>query len=386
MSKDEPLRVLVIRGVDGPGGGADSIVLRNAAQVDPRRITMRVCFFRHVDDPHFDLDARAQQLGIDCQLIPHRGPLDRGMLPQLERQVREFRPALLHSHDYKANYFATRLAHRHRLPRLATSHGWTGNHWRERLVYYPADKWLLRSFDGVIAVSNEIRDELRRWGVPAQRIHVLLNGVDPLAFRPDPELRRQVRAAWGLDDSDWVIGGVGRVERQKRFDLLLESFAQVRVVEPHARLLIAGDGTLLDALRRDVARRDLEPFVRLAGHCPRMHEVYCGLDLLAQSSDYEGTPTVVVEAMACGVPVVATDAGGTRQLLEHERQGLIVPCGRPDLLAAAILRARQEPDARSRWIHEARRRVEEELTYARRTERLTELYESLAAARTAAPL
>jgi glycosyltransferase involved in cell wall biosynthesis len=381
MNGGEPLRVLVIRGVDGPGGGADSIVLRNAAQVDPRRITMRVCFFRHVQDRLFDLDRRAEELGIDCHLIPHRGPLDRGMLPQLEAQVREFRPALLHSHDYKANYFATRLAYRHDLPRLATSHGWTGNHWRERLVYYPADKWLLRSFDGVIAVSNEIRDELQRWGVPAQRTHVLLNGVDPQAFQPDEALRRQARAAWGYDEHDWIIGGVGRVEQQKRFDLLLEAFAQVLAAEPRARLLVAGDGSLLESLRQEVAQRGLEPFVRLAGHCPRMHEVYCGLDLLAQSSDYEGTPTVVVEAMACGVPVVATDAGGTRQLLDSERQGLIVPCGRPDLLAAAILRLRREPEARSRGVREARQRVEEQLTYARRTERLVQLYESLGARR-----
>ncbi len=381
MNDGEPLRVLVIRGVDGPGGGADSIVLRNAAQVDPRRITMRVCFFRHVQDRLFDLDRRAEELGIDCHLIHHRGPLDRGMLPQLESQVREFRPALLHSHDYKANYFATRLAYRHGLPRLATSHGWTGNHWRERLVYYPADKWLLRSFDGVIAVSNEIRDELQRGGVPPQRTHVLLNGVDPQAFQPDAALRRQARAAWGYDDHDWVIGGVGRVEHQKRFDLLLEAFARVLAAEPQARLLVAGDGSLLESLRQDVARRGLEPFVRLAGHCPRMHEVYCGLDLLAQSSDYEGTPTVVVEAMACGVPVVATDAGGTRQLLDSERQGLIVPRGRPDLLAAAILRMRREPEARSHWVHQARQRVEEELTYARRTERLMQLYETLGAGR-----
>ena len=240
---DRPLKVLVLRGVDGSGGGAEHIILRTAATLDLRRVQMAICCLRHQRDDRFDLDRRAGDLGLDYRQVLHSGPLDRSVLSGLSQVVEQFGPDILHSHDYKASFFAARLARRYGLCRLATSHGWTGHHLRERWVYYPADKLQLSRFPGVIAVSDPIRQTLLRWGAPPDRVCVVLNAVDLEQYQPEAAVRRAERHELGIEESQVVLGAAGRLEPQKRFDLLVGAFASLHARRPETRLLIAGEGS-----------------------------------------------------------------------------------------------------------------------------------------------
>jgi glycosyltransferase involved in cell wall biosynthesis len=369
-----PLRVLVLRGVDGTGGGADKIILRNAAGVDPERVHMTLAFMRRRDDPEYDLDRRCAALELDYREIFHCGATDRRVLPQLLDLARQVRPHLIHSHDYKANFYAMWLARRAGILRLSTAHGWTGNGWRERALYYPADKLILSRFPGVIAVSEPIRRTLVRWGAEPARVRVLLNGVDPQAYCRDEALRQRMRRQLGYEAKHVVLGAVGRVERQKRFDVLMQAMSRLAAARTDLRLVVAGEGSLLEPLRRQVDRLGLTDRVQLLGHCPNMREIYQAFDLLVQSSDYEGTPTVVVEALALQIPVVATDVGGTRQLIAHGQHGLLVARRRPDLLAQAILDSLHDRAATAQRVAAGRQRVETELNYQRRLEALQQIY------------
>src|SRR5690606_12633455 len=149
---------------------------------------------------------------------------------------------------------------------VATAHGWTGNLWRERAVYYPIDKRLLRRFDAVIGVSAEISQELIRHGVEPSRVSTLLNGVDPQKYLPDRSARASIRRELGLSAGDILIGSVGRVERQKRFDLLIDAFAELAPRYPRLRLAIIGEGSLLKSLREKVDRLGLADRCQLLGH------------------------------------------------------------------------------------------------------------------------
>lgn len=372
-----PIRVLALRAVDGAGGGADKIILRNAASVAPDTVEMGVCFVHHVDDDEFDLADRAAKLDLPRYEVTHRGPLDREVLPKLQPVIEEFRPDIIHSHDYKASFFATCLARTHQIRRIATAHGWTGHKWRERRLLYPADKLMLRRFPAVIAVSGEIRNTLLRWGAHPDRVAVVLNGVDADRYRPDETIRRRMRERFGLSAEHLVLGAVGRVEHQKRFDLLVEAFARLRPRHPEFRLIIAGDGSLLESLRADVKHKGLQDCCFVVGHCPDMIDTYQAFDMLVQSSDYEGTPTVVVEAMAMRIPVVATDAGGTRELIEDGRHGLLVPCRRIDQLCDAIETTLIDRPSTERRIRLARARVETVLSFQHRTRILEGIYSEL---------
>jgi glycosyltransferase involved in cell wall biosynthesis len=373
---DRVVRVLELRSVRGTGGGPEKTILFGAAKAAPH-IHVTVCYIRDRRDETFGLDVRARDLGIDYVEVHERHSVDPTIVRQLANVVRERRIDLVHAHEYKTDLVALWLAKRTGIVPLATAHGWTGHSARERFVYYPVDKVMLARYPRVIAVSTDIKSELVRYGARAERVTVILNAIDPKAFRRSPERRAEMRRALGLDDHAIAIGAVGRAEPQKRFDLLIDAVAPLLRARPRARLLIAGDGSVLPLLKRQAAALQLGSQCVFLGHRPDVADLHQALDLFVQSSDYEGTPNAVLEAMAMETPLVATDAGGTRELAFDETHALIVPCGDVLKLRAAITNVLDDPlSARERAVR-ARSRIEHDLSFETRTRQLEGIYTEL---------
>ena len=371
-----PIRVLELRSVRGTGGGPEKTILFGAAKAHPDRVATTVCYLRDARDPLFNVDARAGRLGVDYVEVREQHSFDPSIWPTLRRLVRDRQVDIVHAHDYKTDLLALALARAERVVPLATVHGWTGNSWREQ-AYYAADKRLLARFPRLIAVSNEIRAELLRTGARSEHITVIPNAIDHGLFRRDRRLETGARATLGMEPGDVAIGAIGRLERQKRFDVLLRAFDRVRRVRPEVRLFIAGEG----ALRRDLesAARDLglARACRFLGYRADVPALHHGLDLFVQSSEYEGTPNVVLEAMALGTPIVATEVGGTSDLIDHDVHGLLVPPRDPEALAWAIEQTLADPQATARWAAAARARVEREFSFDARTLAVEAMYEEL---------
>ena len=264
---------------------------------------------------------------------------------------------------------------------LSTVHGWTGHSRRDHLCYYPADKRILAWFPKLIAVSSEIRSELIRRGAIPDRVVVVLNGIDHQLFNRSPSSEVTARRTLQIADHEIAVGAVGRLEPQKRFDLLLRAVARVRAHRPNIRLFIVGDGSLRSELERISRELKLESVCRLLGHCTDVAAVHHAFDLFVQSSDYEGTPNAVLEAMAMRTPLVATDVGGTSELATHGVHGLIVPPGNIDALAAAIEQAISDSAATRIRADAARDRIERDLSFARRMQRVEAVYDELMAPR-----
>lgn len=374
---DRPIRILELRSVRGTGGGPEKTILYGAARSDARRFAVTVCYVRDQRDDVFTLDRLARELGVDYVEIIERHSFDVSVWPALRQLVRSRRIDIVHAHDYKTDLLTLLLARAERITPLATAHGWTGHGPRERWLYYPADRWLLRRFPRVIAVSEEIRQTLIGSGTSPDRVVTVLNGIDPARFAHTPGRGAGVRRELGLSDSSILIGSVGRLEPQKRYDLLIEAFATIQHRFPSARLIIAGDGSQREALASLISARGLAPRCTLAGHRQDIVELLHAMDLFVQSSDYEGTPNVVLEAMAVQRPVVATTAGGTAQLIEDGVHGRLVPPGRPDLLAAAVCQALDDRPSMNRWAIAARRRVETDLSFESRMQRVEAICEDL---------
>lgn len=379
-----PIRVLELRSVRGTGGGPEKTILLGAALADPDRFAVTVAYVRDERDTVFGVDAWAGQLGIDYVEVRERSSFDPGIWRQLRDLVRQRGIDIVHAHDYKTNLLALLLARQAGVVPLATEHGWTGHSWRERLVYYPADKCLARCFPHVLAVSSDIRHELVRHGVQPERATTILNGIDPTAFRRSPDRRAPVRAALGLSDDELVVGSVGRLEPQKRFDLLAEAVAGLQSWNPGIRLMVAGDGGERQRLRAAADRVGLGNRCGWLGHRTDIADLHHAFDVYVQSSDYEGTPNTVLEAMALETPIVATDAGGTRELAHHGTHALIVPVGDVRALRDGIRTALTDPDATRARVCAARKRVEHELSFQARTRRLEAVYAALQAERATA--
>src|SRR3954452_24450550 len=228
------------------------------------------------------------------------------------------------------------------------------------------------------AVSSQIRGELIRCKVAPARVRVVLNGIDPVAFRRDRSADAEARLALGVSPDQIVVGAIGRLEPQKRFDLLIRACAGLRERWPALRLLIAGDGSQRAALESLAATLMPGGACRLLGHRPDVSALHHGFNVFAQSSDYEGTPNAVLEAMALENAVVATSAGGTSEIIEDGVHGLIVPCGDVAGLAHAIDRSLRHPKATAGRVAHARLRVETTLSFDARVDAVERIYAELA--------
>ena len=377
-----PVRVLELRSVRGTGGGPEKTIFTGAAQSAPD-IGVTVCYLRDARDEVFSIDRRAAAAGIDYVEVRERHSFDPSIWPQLTALVRSRGIDVVHAHDYKVNLLAWLLARATGVVPMSTAHGYTGNSRRELWLYYPADKKVLARFPVVVAVSSGVRDALVAGGCRPDRVRVLLNGIDPAAFHRDPARRASARAKYEVSEHDVVIGAVGRLEVQKRFDLLIQAVATLRKRHSQIRLLVAGDGSLREDLKSLVTRQGLGGVCRLVGQVDDVVEFHHALDLLVQSSEYEGTPNVVLEAMAMETPVIATDVGGTAELMRSSIEGIIVPSGDVPALVGAIGGVVSDPGGARKRAEAARRRVELELSFESRLRRLEDIYRELAARRRA---
>lgn len=375
-----PIRVLELRSVTGAGGGPEKTILMGAKLTDPGRIAVLVCYLRSAADQTCNIHERATALGLDYAELVEHGAFDYGMWTALRKLVRTRAIDIVHAHDYKTDLLALMLASAEGVMPMTTAHGWTGHSWRERRVYYPLDKLIIRTFPFVIAVSGQIKAELVRAGVDAERIRVVLNGIDPAAFRRDRSTEAASRITFGARPGDVVIGAAGRLEPQKRFDLLIRACTLARQIHPSLRLLIAGEGSLRGELET-LARELLPGACTILGHQKDIRPFHHALDLYVQSSDYEGTPNAVLEAMALETPIVATAAGGTAEIAEHAAHALIVPTGDVPSLVAAMHHTLMHPQEAAARVARARRRVETTLSFANRMSAVDDVYEIAAANR-----
>ena len=169
---------------------------------------------------------------------------------------------------------------------------------------------------------------LRSLHVPEAKLHLLGNGVDLTRFALDRHAaaRARVRAEFAIDDTALVVGAVGRLVLEKGYEELFEAWTEVRAAHPHAVLVIVGpdDREKADALPRSVIERAAAQGVRFLGMRDDVEDLYHAMDLYVLASHREGFPRSAMEAAACGLPIIATDIRGCRQVVEHGETGLLV--------------------------------------------------------------
>jgi glycosyltransferase involved in cell wall biosynthesis len=376
-----PITVLELRSVWGTGGGPEKTILLGASLHDKTDFQVIVCYIRDLRDGVFAIGERARQLAVDYVEIAERHSLDPAVWGKLKTLVRERGVQIVHAHDHKTDLLAYLLSKRLAVTPLATSHGWSGYSLRERLVYYPADIKLLARFPRVIAVSSKIRERLVAKGLPASRVTLLLNSIAPSAFRRNRTLEGVVRMSLGVPGTARIVGAVGRLERVKRFDVLLAAFARLTTDGSNLHLVIVGEGTLGESLKTQARELGIGARCHWLGHVNDIAMVHHAFDVFVQSSESEGTPNAVLEAMAMETPIVATDVGGTRELVAPNVHGLIVPRHDVSALASAIQQVLDDPDSAATKVRAARERVESELSFDARTRSLERIYLELASGR-----
>lgn len=233
--------------------------------------------------------------------------------------------------------------------------------------------------DATIAVSDDVRDTLvHAAGLPRRRIQVIRNGIDPA---------RPLAVADGLpprEPGEVRIGYFGRLSREKGVHVLLRALAELMARAPHVRAVIVGDGPERAELEALAAQLGLSGRVSFLGFRPEARALMEQVDIVAHLPLYEGFGLVVLEAMAVGRPVVASDAaGGLRDIVAHGTTGLVVPVGDAAAAARALLHLVERPEERRRLGAHGRERCMRHFSAQHMADQVTALYEATLAGRRA---
>jgi glycosyltransferase involved in cell wall biosynthesis len=234
---------------------------------------------------------------------------------------------------------------------------------------------LNRRFDMIVAPSPSILDAVERdEGAPRGRMHCIANAVDTERFRPLAVPDRQAAlAAMDCTDSDLMIGCVADLVPVKRHEDLVDAFANLRSQLPNARLVLIGDGPSREAIERRVRELGLVNSVRMLGRRPDIDKLLPAFHLFVLASDTEGLSNAILEAQACGLPVVTTRVGGNPDLVDADC-GILVPPRDPEALAEALGRLLRDRNRREQMGAVARMRVMRNHSIAAMTRAYTALY------------
>jgi glycosyltransferase involved in cell wall biosynthesis len=283
----------------------------------------------------------AAQRGLPVQRLDCRGVFDLGCLRALRRQLLAAGDqAVLHCHDYKSVCYGRIAARGLKLRRVATAHGWVGGGPRLR-AWRALELRVLRGFDRVCAVSASIAAQLRAAGIAPARVVQIDNGIDLERFR----MREGAREHGALR-----LGTAARLSPEKNLGQLIEALAQCRALGVGISLTIYGEGPQRAELQSLIERLQLHDRVTLPGMRDSLEDWYPGLDAFVLVSLTEGMPLSVLEALACGRPVLASDVGALPVMLDGLPGCRVLPVADYAALTGALcaLPARMPPDPRLR--------------------------------------
>ena len=351
----EPLRVmLVISSLEH--GGAERQVIELANGLDPRRFDVHVCCLQE----HNPLAGGLRERGRRCHVVARRGRYDVGVIGRVARLMRRLRVQLAHAFLFDAE-MVTRLAARWaRVPIVVASERNTDYHvpWWQWL-----GKRLTRNLFDLLIANSEAgqRFNVRTFGIAPERIRVIRNGVDTRRFRPLD--RHDARQRLGIPEQALAVGMVATFKRQKNHADFFRMAHALAQQHPDAVFVCVGEAlrdnqqgaadyqrevlALVHALR--LPQRTL-----FLGTRDDMPEVYSALDVAVLPSRREGTPNVLLEAMACGVPVVATDVSDNRHVVPDGVTGFVVPLGDVDALTQRVTTLLADPARRAEMGRAAR--------------------------------
>jgi glycosyltransferase involved in cell wall biosynthesis len=292
-------------------------------------------------------------------------------------------PTIFHAHDWLSLDAARELKYEYKLPMVATIHATEkgrhgGIHNDTQRYIHEQEYWLTYEAWRIIVCSEFMRGEVTSsFNVPSDKIDIIFNGVDAkkFAFAWTEEERVAHRAKLALPEEK-IVMYVGRFVREKGIQVLLNSASAVLAQEPNTKFLIVGGGN----------REKFEKFIQWAGLQNKvlftgfmanrsLHQLYRCADVAVFPSLYEPFGIVALEGMAAGAPVVASDAGGLREVVLHDRTGTLSFAGSPESLAWGVLRVLQDPKRAARLSEAAHARLEAEFTWPHLAAQTIALYE-----------
>ncbi len=350
-------------------GGAEKQLTLLATGLNREKFECHVVVLTH-SGPY---EQTLRDQGVQVHMIGKRGKADVTAFGRLVRKLRELRPDLVHTWLFAANSYGRLAAARAKVPVIVAGER-SVDPWK-RWWNFAIDRYLLKYTTGIITNTMAVADFYNRHGIPRSYFSVIPNAVTT------PQVRLLNRAELcqrlELPACSAVVGAVGRLWPQKGYRDLVWAGAMLALAYEGARLVIVGDGPQRDALLSFRDKIGAQVAVRLVGHRSDAVELMSGFDLLWNGSLYEGQSNTILEAMALGIPPMATDIPGTRDLIVHQESGMLYRPGDISSLTRYSNQLLRTPQARMQMGEAAQERIRTRFSLENMIQNHEQLYERL---------
>jgi glycosyltransferase involved in cell wall biosynthesis len=376
------IRVLAMMESQWVTGPAKNLIafgrqLQALAPSDLPAVELSVIAFDRPSSPANRFISALNAAGIRTHVIRERHAGDPRVIRQLLALVRSEKPDILQTHNSKSHFLVRLTGLQRRIPWIAFFHGFTSRNARDRF-YNRIGWWALRGAPHIVTVCRAFAADLQRSGVPADRISVRHNIVAPFVA-PLPSEMAALRNRLAIPADARVVLAVGRLSKEKGHIDLLDAIALIRAARDCAgiRFILVGDGPERAVLQQRSHELGLADCVVFTGHQEDMGIYYGLADAFVLPSHSEGSPNVLLEAMAAGLPIVSTDAGGAAELVSDGNTALVVERQAPQALSHALSALLDDRDLAGR-LGKAARCAAREYTPEAYTRSLAGIYQAVA--------
>jgi glycosyltransferase involved in cell wall biosynthesis len=356
-------RVLQLIETSGPGG-AETMLINLVRQLSQGQYAPVICLRKNGW-----LSQQLQKWDFETVIIPQDGYVNSVWFRKLRKMIHAEQISVIHAHEFAMNSYGSILSAIAGVPVITTVHGKNYYHekWRRRFAYRLIARW-----SRMVAVSEDIRNFLiTQVGIKQDHVLTIRNGIDVKAYAGRfGEDRAQTK-----ERREYVIGSVGSLYPVKGHTYLLKAFAIVHKTQPDVICKIAGRGHLLAQLQAEVADLGIANQVEFLGLRDDIPQFLQGIDVFVLPSLSEGLPLSILEAMAAGKPVIATNVGGVSEVVQDRRTGFIVPPKDPEGLANRILQVMADQSMAEALGRAGREKVERDFSLNTMTKQYEALYE-----------
>jgi len=315
--------------------GAENVVLELLKQLPLYGLEPHIGILENSRRLYYPLEEEAKKNSLLVKIFPCKGKFDIRTVFEIRKFVRQNQITLIHSQGYKSNFFAFFATIFMNVKRITTCHTWYSVNTKMKF-YEILDKILLRQFTKVVAVSDRLKDEIFKSGVPNNKIRVIDNGIDLSKFEKK-ESANYLKEEFNLAPKDRILGVISRLAPDKGHIYLLKAVRKILNIFPDIKCLIIGDGPLYGELKGWVENLKLDYAVTFTGLRKDIPQLLNLIDIFVLPSLKEGMPIALLEAMAARKSIVATKVGAIPKIIEDKKTGLLIRPRDADAIAKSVI-------------------------------------------------
>lgn len=351
-------------------GGPERQLCRHAELLKDSEFEIVVGSFTE-NGTHPALLTKARERRLETASFPVRSAYDPAGVSELVEFVRDNGVDVVCTHDYRSHILGHILKSRTNVSHVCFARGFTQENAKVR-AFQLLDRILMRFADRIVAVSAAQAKYLRGWGVPARKLSVVYNSINPAAFAESSPV--DLKRRFDLPDEAVVTVAAGRFSREKGQRFLVRAIDRAVSQDERLHFILFGDGPDLPQVAQWVNERGLSDHIRCPGYETNLIGCLKGADILVNPSRSEGLPNIVLEAMAVGVPVVATKVGGVPELIEDGVSGWLVEYGNEAMMSGAVAKLSQDAGLRDKFAQAAAGVIKNRFSFEKQAEELKKVY------------